>query len=200
MKYEDLENQPDLAKVTSNNEGQAIPMAAEDMTTERGLKSRHAQMLALGATLVQASVGSGQSFYMGGPVCLVVTYCLITGLVFGIVTAATEMSSYLPIPGSSMSYFASRFFSSSLCFALGCLLLYLCYLSTSRHKGRNASRPVLGLFSRVDYYFTVLIVGLNCFPVRFYGEVEFWFASLKVIGIVGLLIMAVVLVFGGGTN
>ncbi|KAF5865415.1 hypothetical protein ETB97_004233 [Aspergillus alliaceus] len=55
MKYEDLENQPDLAKVTSNNEGQAIPMAAEDMTTERGLKSRHAQMLALGATLYHTS-------------------------------------------------------------------------------------------------------------------------------------------------
>jgi len=26
----------------------------------------------------------------------------------------------------------------------------------------------------------VIIVGLNALPVRFYGETEFWFASLKV--------------------
>lgn len=35
-------------------------------------------------------------------------------------------------------------------------------------------------------------------PVRVYGETEFWFASVKVMGIIGLLVMAMVLIFGGG--
>ena len=56
---------------------------------------------------------------MGGPITLLIVYLLITVLVFGIVTATTEMSSYLPVPASSMSYYGKRFFSPSLGFALG---------------------------------------------------------------------------------
>ena len=40
----------------------------------------------------------------------------------------------------------------------------------------------------------VVIIALNCFSARVYGEAEFWFASLKVMGIIGLLVMALVLV------
>jgi yeast amino acid transporter len=46
----------------------------------------------------------------------------------------------------------------------------------------------------------VVIVGLNCFPVGVYGETEFWFAGTKVIMMLGLLILSVVLFFGGGPN
>jgi amino acid transporter len=44
----------------------------------------------------------------------------------------------------------------------------------------------------------VLLIFLNLFAVSIYGEAEFWFASLKIITIVGLLILAVVLDLGGG--
>lgn len=43
-----------------------------------------------------------------------------------------------------------------------------------------------------------VIVALNCFPVKVYGETEFWFASLKVFTILGLILLSVVLFFGGG--
>lgn len=46
----------------------------------------------------------------------------------------------------------------------------------------------------------VVIVGLNLLPVAFYGETEFWFASLKVILLVGLLFLAFILFWGGGPN
>lgn len=46
----------------------------------------------------------------------------------------------------------------------------------------------------------VVIIGLNCFSARVYGEAEFWFASLKIIGILGLLMMALVLMCGGGPD
>jgi len=44
----------------------------------------------------------------------------------------------------------------------------------------------------------VVIIALNCFPVRIYGETEVWFASPKVFTILGLLSLTVVLFFGGG--
>lgn len=48
--------------------------------------------------------------------------------------------------------------------------------------------------------FLIVIVGLNVLPVKYYGETEFWFASLKVIAICGLLVLGVVLFFGGGPS
>lgn len=45
-----------------------------------------------------------------------------------------------------------------------------------------------------------LIIFLNVFGVAIYGEAEFIFASLKIITIVGLLILALILDLGGGPN
>lgn len=44
----------------------------------------------------------------------------------------------------------------------------------------------------------VVVVALNLMPVSVYGETEFYFASIKVITILGLLILSVVLFFWGG--
>jgi len=46
----------------------------------------------------------------------------------------------------------------------------------------------------------VVLVFLNILAVSIYGEAEFWFASLKLVTIVGLLILALVLDLGGGPN
>jgi amino acid transporter len=141
---------------------------------------------------------------MGGPIILLVVYLLITFLVFGIVTATTEMSSYLPVPGASIAYYGKRFFSPSLGFALGWVYWYIFAITVPAEI--TVSNLIIGYWSPSfpghDAVFITLlfivIVGLNCFPVSVYGETEFWFASMKVFGIIGLLIMAVVLFFGGG--
>ncbi|KAH8427865.1 uncharacterized protein LDX57_005570 [Aspergillus melleus] len=43
----------------------------------------------------------------------------------------------------------------------------------------------------------VVILVLNIVAVSWYGEAEFWFATLKIIAIIGLIILGVVLFFGG---
>ena len=45
----------------------------------------------------------------------------------------------------------------------------------------------------------VTIVLLNIFRVSLCGESEFWFASIKMIAILGLIIVGAVLFFGGGS-
>jgi amino acid transporter len=48
--------------------------------------------------------------------------------------------------------------------------------------------------------FGVLLVACNLFFVRIYGELEFTFASLKIMLIIGLNIMALVVTCGGGPD
>lgn len=173
--------------------------------TQRGLKSRHAQMIALGGTIgTGLFVGSGQALQMGGPCFLLLAYVLMSLLVYGIVTATTEFSSYLPVRGSSVSYFGSRYVSSSLGFALGWMYFYIFAITVPAEI--TATSLVIeywGIPVHVSVWITVsmvVIIGLNCFPVKVYGEAEFWFASLKVFGLIALLITALIIVCGGGPN
>jgi amino acid transporter len=48
--------------------------------------------------------------------------------------------------------------------------------------------------------FIVVIVALNFLPVSYYGESEFWFAAIKIVTIIGLLILAFIIFWGGGPN
>lgn len=121
----DIEKKPasyDTHPVTAVDTSDMIGHA-EDLHqggTKRTLKSRHAQMIAIGGTIgTGLFVGSGQALRMGGPAFLVLSYILISIMVYGVVTATTEMSSYLPVRGCSMAYYGTRFFSGSLGFALG---------------------------------------------------------------------------------
>lgn len=46
---------------------------------------------------------------------------------------------------------------------------------------------------------TVILL-LNIIAVSVFGEAEFWFASIKILAILGLIIIGVILFFGGGPN
>lgn len=114
------------------------------------------------------------------------------------------MSSYLPIPGSNIAYYGKRFVSPSLGFALSWMYWYTFSIIVPAEV--TAASLVVEYWNPPVHsavwitIFLVVIIGLNCFPVKYYGETEFWFASLKVFGIIGLLIMALVLVLGGGPH
>jgi yeast amino acid transporter len=69
-------------------------------------------------------VGSCEALYISGLAPLLGAYIVMCALVYGIVTCTSEMNAYLPIPGCSMAYYATRFCSRSLGFALGYLYWY----------------------------------------------------------------------------
>lgn len=48
--------------------------------------------------------------------------------------------------------------------------------------------------------FGLLLVASNVFLVRIYGELEFFFANLKIMLVVGLNIMSLIIVAGGGPD
>lgn len=55
----------------------------------------------------------------------------------------------------------------------------------------------IGIFIGV---FWGVITALNFLPVSFYGEVEFWFASIKVITVIGFMIFGICIDAGAGQN
>jgi len=93
--------------------------------TKRGLKSRHAQMIALGGTIgTGLFVGSGQTLATGGPAFILGCYIFMAFLVWCIVSAITEVAAWLPTKGCSMNMFGYRYVSRSLGFAMGWLYWY----------------------------------------------------------------------------
>ncbi|KAK4978380.1 hypothetical protein LTR28_005910 [Elasticomyces elasticus] len=153
-------------------------------STKRGLKSRHAQMIALGGTIgTGLFVGSGQTLARGGPAIILGCYIFLAFLVWCVVTGITEVAAWLPTKGSSMNLFGYRYVSRSLGFALGWLYFY--------SLGILVPYEITAAGLVIEYWHApvniavwisimiVVIVGLNALPVKFYGETEFWFASLK---------------------
>ena len=48
--------------------------------------------------------------------------------------------------------------------------------------------------------FLVVVVAMNYFGIKFFGEFEFWLISFKVIVIVGLILLSLILALGGGPD
>ncbi|OAL06471.1 histidine permease [Phaeosphaeriaceae sp. SRC1lsM3a] len=174
-------------------------------TTKRGLKSRHAQMIALGGTIgTGLFVGSGQTLARGGPAFILVSYIAMSFLIFCTVAGIIEVAAYLPTPGSSMNLFGYRYVSRSLGFGLGWLYFYSLGILVPAEI--TAAGLVVQYWNppvNIAVWITIMIVvivGLNCFPVRFYGETEFWFAGTKVVMIIGLLFVSFILFWGGGPS
>lgn len=184
-------------------EGQIIDKSTGN--THRGIKSRHAQMMAIGGAIgTSLFVGSGAALAVSGPALLLIAYIVLCFLVYGVLTATCEMNTYLPVPGASPALYANRFVSPSLGFALGWLYWYsfgiiVAYEITAAALVINYWPNNIPIGALVTIML-VVVVGFNLAPVRVYAETEFWFASLKVLLIFGLLILSFILFWGGGPS
>ncbi|KAF2098511.1 histidine permease [Rhizodiscina lignyota] len=199
------------ASITSQRKGSVTETLGHDLfderyeRTQRGLKSRHAQMIALGGTIgTGLFVGSGQTLARGGPAFILSAYIFMSFLIFCVVTGITEVAAYLPTPGSSMNLFGYRYVSRSMGFSLGWLYFYslgilVPYEITAAGLVIDYWNPPVNIAVWVTIML-VVIVGLNTLPVRFYGETEFWFAGTKIIMMIGLLLVSIVIFFGGGPS
>lgn len=140
----------------------------------------------------------------GGPAFILSAYIIMTALVYCVVTAMTEVATYLPVHGGSMSYYGYRYVSRSMGFSLGYLYWYA--------LGILVPYEITAAGLVINYWpndvniavwmtiMTVVIVALNFMPVKYYGETEFWFAGTKVILMIGLLLLSFILFWGGGPN
>ncbi|KAJ6189730.1 hypothetical protein N7519_004638 [Penicillium mononematosum] len=174
-------------------------------STKRDLNARHALFIAWGGTVgTGLFITTGKALATGGPAFLVGSYVFASILVYFILTGVTEMATFLPVRGGSMSRYGGRFVSRSLGFAMGWLYVYsfailvpfeltaCAILIDFWQPGINSAVWITILL--------VLLVILNVLPVRFYGEAEFIFTGVKLATIIGLLLLSFILFWGGGPD
>lgn len=204
-KQEIVEVKPDTAatsgSATPDLERQSI-QHGETAQLKRQLQSRHLQMIAIGGTIgTGLFIGSGGAIAKSGPAGALIAYAFVGTLVYSVMVALGEMATYLPVPGAFTVY-ASRFVDSSLGFAMGWIYWFSWAMTFALEL--TASGLIIqywrqdlniGIFTGT---FFVVITALNMLPVSVYGEVEFWFAFIKVLTVVGFIIFGICIDAGAG--
>ncbi|KIW16282.1 hypothetical protein PV08_06333 [Exophiala spinifera] len=184
-------------------------------TLNKDLKPRHMQMIAIGGVIgTGLFLGTGGNLANGGPAGLLIAYCLMASLLFSVMVALGEMVSKFPIPGGQFAL-AGRFVAPELGFAMGWLYWYnyiivlpaeisaaAVIISYWTPAGDPDSTCTTGICNNAMWVGLMLIVvwAINFAGTRVFGELEFWFASIKVITILGLIIAGIVITSGGGPD
>ncbi|KAL5584200.1 hypothetical protein FOVSG1_013589 [Fusarium oxysporum f. sp. vasinfectum] len=198
-------NSSDLAPGVMVTGDTAIENAPIDMSElkemNKGLQSRHLQMMALaGAIGTGLFLGSGRAVAQAGPVGAFLGYTLIGFSAAGVVLAVAEMAALVPLSGGIVRY-AEVFVDPALSFANGWNLVYkgLIFIPTEI----VAAAVLMSFWVEVNNAVWITVFGLlmaltNCLFVRVFGELEFGFALLKIALIFIVNIMAIVIIAGGG--
>ncbi|SCV03042.1 LAME_0H07250g1_1 [Lachancea meyersii CBS 8951] len=178
-------------------------------TLKKGLNSRHIQLIALGGCIgTGLFVGTSSSLHKCGPAGLLTSYLIISMVIYPVMNALGEMVCFLPGTGSDMggsvSRLVTRYVDPSLGFATG-WNYYYAYVVLVASECTAASGVVTYWTTAVPSggwiaIFLAVVTLLNFGAVKYYGESEFWFAIIKILCIVGLLMVSFILFWGGGPN
>lgn len=157
---------------------------------QRGLKNRHIQLIALGGAIgTGLFLGIAQTIQMAGPAVLL-GYAIAGLMAFFIMRQLGEMVVDQPVAGS-FSHFAHRYWNEFAGFVSG-WNYWVVYVLVGM-----AELTAVGIY--VQYWwpdfptwataaiFFVVINLINLTQVKVYGEMEFWFALVKVIAIVSMI-------------
>ncbi|GFP56986.1 hypothetical protein ACSS6W_004467 [Trichoderma asperelloides] len=177
-----------------------------ETSLHRGLKARHISMIAIGGALgTGLIIGTGKALAQAGPGSLLISYCFVGLLVYGVMASLGEMAAWLPMSAGFTGY-ATRYCHPSLGFALGWTYWFK-YIITTPNQLTAAALVIQfwcprdkvnpGVFIAI---FLVTIIVVNYLGIELFGELEFWLSSFKVVIIVGIIIFALVIACGGGPN
>ena len=171
---------------------------------KRELKQRHIGMIALGGTIgTGLFIGIATPLTNAGPVGALIAYMFMATIVFSVTQSLGEMATFIPVT-SSFTVFSSRFLSPSIGAANG----YMYWFSWAITFALELSvvgqiiqfwTHAVPLAAWIVIFWVILTI-MNMFPVKFYGEFEFWIASIKVIAITGFLIYCLCMVCGAGST
>lgn len=176
---------------------------AEDRL-QRQLKNRHIAMISIGGVIgTGLFLGTATSLKNGGPVGLLLGYAVVGSICYSVMISLGEMVAFLPIPGGHIKL-AERFIDPAFSFAMGWNYWYNWVIVLPAEL--SAASILIGYWNRginpAAWIALTLVVtiAINLCGARVYGEAEFWFASIKVITIAGLIILGIILDLGGGPD
>ncbi len=170
----------------------------------RGLKERHIQLIAFGGTIgVGLFYGSSAAIKSAGP-SLIIMYLLIATFIFFVMRALGELAVSKPVAGSFATYAYEEIgplagfltgWSYWIMWIVACMAEITAAGVYMQYWFPNIAQWIFALFSLIS------MTIVNMITVRLYGEFEFWFALIKIVTIILMLIMGTVLIiFGIGNN
>jgi AAT family amino acid transporter len=173
--------------------------ATSDHSTglRKNLTNRHIQLIALGGAIgTGLFYGSSESISLAGPSVLL-AYLIGGVIIFLVVRALGEMSVEDPKAGA-FSYYASEYWSKRAGFVSG-WNYWFNYILVSMVELSVVGQFVNYWFPQIPQWITavVFLVGItaaNLLGVKMFGEFEFWFAIIKVVAVIAMIIAGIVVV------
>ena len=166
---------------------------------KRDLANRHVQLIAIGGTIgTGLFLGSGKAIQLAGP-SIIFAYLIVGIAVFFIMRALGEL--LLSKAGyQSFTDIAEDYLGSRIAFVTG-WTYWFCWIMI-------AMADIIAVGVYVQYWFDIpqwipaiicliILLGFNLLTVKLFGELEFWFALIKVITILLLIGIGVILLVIG---
>lgn len=169
-------------------------------TLQRGLKNRHIQLIALGGAVgTGLFLGSASVIKSAGP-AVILGYAIAGFIAFLIMRQLGEMVVEEPVAGS-FSHFAHKYWGAFAGLASGWnnwMLYVLVAMAELTAVGKYIQfwYPDIPTWMTAAVFF-VIINAINLTNVKVFGELEFWFAIIKVIAVVAMIAFGAWLLFSG---
>jgi aromatic amino acid transport protein AroP len=161
---------------------------------KRGLKNRHIQLIALGGAVgTGLFLGSASVIQSAGP-GIILGYIIAGFIAFLIMRQLGEMVVEEPVAGS-FSHFAYKYWGGFAGFASG-WNYWVLYILVAMAELTAVGKYIQFWWPEIPTWvsaaaFFVLINAINLTNVKVFGEMEFWFAIIKVVAVVAMIL------FGG---
>ncbi|WP_173911351.1 amino acid permease [Acinetobacter sp. Marseille-Q1618] len=171
----------------------------------RSLSNRHLQLIAIGGAIgTGLFMGSGKTISLAGPSILFI-YMIIGLMVFFVMRALGELllsnlqyKSFIDLSTDLIGPWAGYFVGWTywLCWVtigiadLSAIIYYLEFFN-----GGMSFSPLEGLL--ISTVAVLFVLGLNLVTVKLFGEMEFWFAMVKITAIIVLIAVGLWMIFTG---
>jgi amino acid transporter, AAT family len=171
---------------------------------QRGLEQRHITLMSLGAAIgVGLFLGSASAIKLAGPGILL-AYAFSGMIMFFIMRALGEMAIQKPVAGS-FSQYARDYLGPLAGYITGWNYWFLWVVTCM------AEITAVGIY--MEFWFPdvprwiwalaalVIMAAVNFLAVKTYGELEFWFALIKIVTIIFMIVVGIgMIAFGIGNG
>ncbi|KMY54642.1 D-alanine/D-serine/glycine permease [Bacillus sp. FJAT-27231] len=174
-----------------------------DQKLKRGLEERHITLMSLGACIgVGLFLGSATTIKMAGPAILL-AYIVAGAVMFVIMRSLGEMAIENPVAGS-FSRYAQDHLGPIYGYITGWNYWFLWIVTCM------AEITAVGVYMHLWYPSVpnwiwalaalVIMAAVNLITVKAYGEFEFWFALIKIVAIILMIIVGLAIILFGIGN